>query len=135
MEPTSLFSLFFMWMGPFKIPMVILSLVVLAVIAKKKIDLFFRKGLSPKKLHWGLSSILFWGIFTFLFGLFAQTIGILQTLQELMLVSDISPPILIMGLLGTFSPVIYGLCTLLVAMLNWWILRERYKFLINKLDG
>ena len=134
MEPTSSFSLFFMWMGPFKIPMVILSIVVLALIAKKKIDLFFRKGLSPEKLHWGLSSILFWGIFTFLFGLFAQTIGIWQALQDIMLANDISPPILIMGLLGTFSPLIYGLCTLLVALLNWWILRERYKFLINKLD-
>ena len=135
MEPTSSFSLFFMWMGPFEIPMVLLSLIVIGMIGKKKIDLFFRKGLSAEKLQWGLNSILFWGIFTFIFGLLAQTIGIWQALQGLMLASDISPPILIMGLLGTFSPVIYGLCTLLVAMLNWWILRERYKFLINELDG
>ncbi len=132
MEPASSFNLFFMWMGPFKIPLVLLSLLVLGMIAKKKIDLFFRKGLTPEKLNWGLSSILFWGAFTFLFGIFAQTIGIWQTLQGVMLADDISPPILIIGLLGTFSPTIYGLCTLLVAALNWWILRERYKYLVNK---
>lgn len=133
METPSAFELFFMWMGPFKIPMVILSLVVLTLILKKKIDLFFRKGLSPSVMKWGISSILFWGIFTFFFGILAQTIGIWQALQEIMLAEDISPPILIMGLLGTFTPVIYGLCTLLVAALNWWVLRERYKYLAGKL--
>jgi hypothetical protein len=132
MEPTSSFSMFFMWMGPFKIPMILLSLVVLGIIAKKKVDLFLRKGLPPEKLKWGLNSILFWGIFTFVFGLFAQTLGIWKTLQAIMYAPDISPPILINGLLGTFSPTIYGLCTLLVAMLNWWILRERYHYLKNR---
>mgnify|MGYP006987947642 CR=1 FL=1 len=132
MEPTSAFNMFFMWMGPFRIPMVLLSLIVLGMIFKKKFDLFLRKGLTEGKYKWGISSILFWGIFTFVFGLFAQTISIWQVLQEIMTAPDLSPPILITGLLGTFSPTIYGLCTLLVALLNWWILRERYHFIKNR---
>ena len=122
METQSYLSQFFMWMGPYKWPMILLSVLVLVLIIKKAVELAI-PSLSQKRKASGINAILFWGAFSLAFGIFVQTLGLWEALKEIIAAADISPAIVLIGFYGSFCPTILGALTLLVAALAWWIFR------------
>ena len=122
MEHSSNFSMFFMWMGPYKWPMIIVSAIVIVLIIKKTIDIIIPGAVAERKRA-GVNAILFWGSFSFALGIFVQTVSIWTALNEIIKAADISPVITLMGFYGSFCPTIFGAGTLLLASLAWWALR------------
>jgi hypothetical protein len=107
--------------------MIIVAVVIIVLIIKKVIELFFLPNLDSKKKAWGLNAILFWGSFNFIFGIYVQTAGLWAALKEIITAPDLSPPIMIMGFLGSFMSTLFGAATLVVAALCWWLLRARLR--------
>jgi hypothetical protein len=131
METPVFYPSFFMWLGPYKWPLYIVSAIVFALVIKKCIDLFFRKGLNIDQLRSGHNAILFWGGFGMALGVFGQLSGIYYALDAIIRASDISPPILIQGFLGSFMTTYFGAGILLVASLSWWLLGLRLNYLVK----
>lgn len=125
METPSVFNQFFMWLGPYKWPLIVIAAIVVFLIIRKAVDLFFRKGLDETQLKRGLNAILFWGSFGLAVGMFAQVAGIWAALKEIMAAADISPAIVLIGFYGSFMTTLFGLGILLVAALAWWLFRYR----------
>jgi hypothetical protein len=124
METPSFFSQFFMWMGPYKWPMILLSALVVILIAKKAIELFI-PSLPLKRKVSGINAILFWGALSLAFGIFVQTVSLWVALQDIIQAADISPTIVLVGFYGSFCSTIMGALTLVVAALAWWFFRFR----------
>lgn len=132
METEGFFEQIFMWLGPFKYLLILVALIVIVLIVKKVIELFFLKNLSEERQRSGINSILFWGGFGLALGIFAQLSGLWVALQEIIHASDISPAIVIIGFLGSFVSTLAGLFILMVASLSWWLLRIKLRALQNK---
>jgi hypothetical protein len=128
MEAPSFFSQFFMWMGPFKWPMIILSLLVVVLVIKKIIELTI-PSLSNERKASGVNAILFWGVFSMAFGIFVQTVSLWTALNDIMAAADISPTMVLIGFYGSFCPTIFGTLVLLFASLAWWIFHQKVKSL------
>jgi hypothetical protein len=126
MENFSTFQQFVMWLGPYKWPMFLIAFIILVLIIWKIIDLFF-SNIRPANTYRGLNSILFWGSFGLAFGMFVQIAGIWEALKEIMVATDLSPSIVLIGFYGSFVPTLFGISMLLVAALAWWLLRMRAK--------
>ena len=122
METPGFLSQFFMWMGPYKWPMILLSALVVILIVKKAIELLI-PSLSAQRKAAGIHAILFWGALSFAFGIYVQTAGLWIALQEIMAAADISPAMVLIGFYGSFSSTILGALTLIVAALAWWFFR------------
>jgi len=118
---------FFASMGVFGIPMIVIALVILALMIKKAVDLFGRKGLSGAKLEAGLHAILFWGVVSALFGVLGQITGIYNALGAIMRAKEISPSVVAQGFAQSFTTTIFGLEILLVSAIVWFILYGRYR--------
>jgi len=116
---------FFMWMGPFKIPMIIIALIIILLITKKAIDIFFRYKNSGIDVKNHLDSILFWGRLGLIVGILAQITGIYSALTEIMHASEISPQVVMIGFRGSFTSTIFGLFLLIIAYLSWYFLKLR----------
>lgn len=116
---------FFTWMGPFKIPMVMVAIIILVLITTKLIDVFFRYKNSDIDIKKHLNSILFWGKFALVLGIFAQTIGIYNALKEIISAKDISIQIVMIGFKGSFTSTIFGFLLLILASLSWYFLKLR----------
>lgn len=122
MEAPSYLSQFFMWMGPYRWPMIIVSVLVIVLVVKKAIELSI-PGLSHKQKVSGVNAILFWGALSLALGIFVQTVSLWVALQDIMAAADISPAMVIIGFYGSFCSTIMGALTLIVAALAWWIFR------------
>ena len=122
METPGIFSQFFMWLGPYKWPMIILSALVLFLIIKKAVELIL-PGISEKQRSSGINAILFWGAISMALGVFVQTVSLWAALQEIMRADDISPVIVMIGFYGSFCSTMLGTLTLIVAALAWWLFR------------
>ncbi len=125
------FGQFFFHMGPYRWPMILLFLLVVILILKKVIDIYIVKESTNKQLKWGLNGILFWGSLAFALGLFGQVNALWLALQEIMVASDISPSIVLIGYYLSFVTTIFGLFTVIIAALGWWILRGLVKRKLN----
>lgn len=128
MEAPSFFSQFFMWMGPYKWPMIIVSSLVLVLIIKKAIALTL-PSLSYEKKAAGINAILFWGGLSMAFGIFVQTVSLWVALNEIIAAADISPTMVLVGFYGSFCSTLFGSLTLIVAALAWWLFRSRVRSL------
>jgi biopolymer transport protein ExbB/TolQ len=127
METTNSLQQFFMFMGPWKWVMILLAIAVTGFIINALYQYLYRK--SQKK--GALNSILFWGSITLCVGLIAQITGIWQALTEIMKARDISPPMVLIGFMSTFTTTLFGLIVFIVSALCWWGL----KFKWQKLNG
>lgn len=116
---------FFMFMGPFKAPMIIIALLVIALIIKKSIDILIRYKNPALNVKEHLDSILFWGKFALILGILGQITGIYSALGEIINASDINPQIIMIGFKGSFNSTIFGFFVLLFALLSWYLLKLR----------
>ena len=122
METQPVISQFFMWLGPFKWIMIILSVLVAVLIVKKAIELLIPR-FSTKRMASGINAILFWGAVSMAIGVFSQTVSLWAALNEIIHAADISPTIVIIGFYGSFCSTMLGTITLIVAALAWWLFR------------
>ena len=128
METISGFQQFFMFMGPWKWPLILIALIVLILIGIKIYDLLIKKNASKQYLN----AILFWGFIAALLGIVGQLSATWAILVELMDAADISAPMVWTGYLSTYTPVLFGFIILLAAAICWWGLRNVYYSLIDK---
>ena len=127
MESQSTIIQFFTMMGPYRWPMLLITTVILVLVLKKAIDLYIKKDLGPAQQKKGLNTILFWGVFCAVFGIFAQTMGLWEALNAIMNASDLSPAMVLIGFLMSFITTAFGLGVLLVSALFWWLFSYRIK--------
>jgi len=120
-------SYFFSSMGVFGIPLIVIALVILVLVIRKAVDLWGRKDLSASRLESGLHAILFWGAVSALFGVLGQLTGIYNALGAIMKAREISPNVVAQGFAQSFTTTIFGLETLLVSAIIWFILYGRYR--------
>ena len=72
-------------------------------------------------------AILFLGSFTFIFGIFGQTIGIFEALEAIEAAGDISPALIFGGLKVSMITTLYGFGLLLISGIIWFIFRNLIK--------
>jgi len=123
METPGFFQQFFGIMGPFRWPMIIIFIFVIALILIKVYDIYILKDPDQKIRKKWINAILFWGSFNLALGILCQLIGLWQVFRIIEQVQDISPTMILGGFLSSFSSVIFGLVTFLVAGLGWFGLR------------
>lgn len=127
MENLSGFQKFFMFMGPWKWILILITLIVLILIGIKTYDLLIRKKAKPQYLN----AILFWGGISALLGMITQLSGLWMALNEIMIAPDISPQMVFIGYLSSFTPTLFGLAVFLVSAICWWGLRNIYFHLVD----
>lgn len=116
--------------GAFKLPLLILSLVIVILSLKKTIDLFIKKNLSRPKLEGGLNAILFWGAISALLGFLFHYLGFFQAIQSIANAPrNPSPSIVAWGYAVSISKIIWGLLNFIFSLFVWYLLRWR----VNKL--
>lgn len=128
METMSGFQKFFMFMGPWKWPLLLLAFIIFFLIVKKTIDLLIRRNGNTNYLN----AILFWGGIAALLGIIGQLNAIWVSMNKIMLASDVSPIILHTGFLSTFSSAYFGFSVLLIAAICWWGLKNHKGLLSGK---
>jgi len=123
METQSFIQQFFGMMGPWKWPMILLFFLVIILIIYKAYDILFNPKAKQKAR--GLNAILFWGSISLAAGILCQLSGMWEVFRILEQAPDISPTMVLGGFLGSFSSIIFGLITLIIAALGWFGLKSR----------
>ena len=122
---------FFRAGGPYMWLLLFLAIVIVALAIKKTIDLFSKKTKQPIKLESGINAILFFGVMSFIVGVFAHFLGIYYAMQAIMRANDISPAIVAGGYSFSLITVLSGLFLLMLSSLLWFLLRWKYKGLVS----
>ncbi len=113
---------FFEAMGVWTWIMVPLALITLYFIIKRTVDVLHDSGKMVSELYRELHTILFWGSLTAVFGLLGQIMGLWNAIFTIIRAADINPQIVMMGFRISFYPTIFGLITLVIAAIAWYIL-------------
>lgn len=121
METQTALQNFIMFLGPFKWPLFILTVVILIYSAIKTHHYF----ILNRPIRKGLNAILFWGMVTLAAGLTGQISGIWVALNSIIAAPDISPQFVLIGFLSSFGTTLYGLTAGLFSALVWWGMRVR----------
>jgi biopolymer transport protein ExbB/TolQ len=106
-------------MGPYKIPMMLISLIVLILIIYSVVLTFSNTESNKQRLPKFLNAIIVIGSFTLALGMIGQITSIWATINEIKMAGDINPDIVMTGILISFGTTIYGLVTFMVASLAW----------------
>jgi hypothetical protein len=85
------------------------------------------KDKDLKKLEKYNSTILFIGVFGFLFSLFYRNVGIYSALSSIIEAQDISPSIVANGLRVSYIAPLYYFFLFLVSSLIWFLFRNKIK--------
>jgi hypothetical protein len=112
--------------GPLSWIQILIALGMLIVFFIKVVDLYLRKNLDDNRLRSGIHSIIFLGSFAAVFGLLIQIIGIVAAINAIIEAADISPAIVMEGVKRSFYNPIFGMITLLVSGVFWFVLQARY---------
>ncbi len=118
-------------MGTWAVPLFIISLAIIALVVKKTVDLYFRKGLSNAQLFKGLHAIIFWGVISAVTGILGQATGIYNAMLAISRAESLSPAIIASGFGQALTTTIYGIHVLIVSGIVWFILLARY----NRIKG
>ena len=109
-------------MGEYKLPMILISLIVVALVAYTTFLKFSKSEINASGYHKSMNSILVFGSFNVAFGMLAQIIGIWDAIEAIKEAADINPDIVMEGIKISFSTTIYGLATFMFATIAWIIL-------------
>ncbi len=127
METLSGFQKFFFFMGPWKWILILVAFIVFILIGIKTYDLLIRKKANPQYLN----AILFWGGISALLGIITQLSGLWMALNEIIVAPDISPQMVFVGYLSSFTPSLFGLIVFFVSAICWWGLKNVYHHTID----
>jgi len=117
--------------GPFMILILIVSLGLFILMIKSIYDLYFKKEGITVVYESTINAILFWGCISVLLGFLGQITGIYIALNIISQAPDISPQIVLMGLKVSFNPTLLGLWVLLFSSIIWFVLKGKYKKIVN----
>ena len=109
-------------LGGFKIPLVLISILVLVVIVMLIIDTFIKKEVSSDRRKQGLNALLVLGSMNAALGMLGQIMGIWYALAAILIAEDISPAIVMGGLQASFGTTYYGFITFFVAVIAWLVI-------------
>lgn len=120
--------------GAYKLPLLILAIVIIVLSIKKAVELFGKKKLTKIQLESGLDAILFWGGISAMFGFFSAFFGMYQAVSSVIAVKgeSISPSIVWAGIKSCLFLINFGLVNFIVSAIIWFILRVRHKKLTSK---
>jgi len=123
------------WMqlgGPYMWVLSLLAAVVLGLSAKKAFDLFLRGGRDREDLARGLDAILFWGCISAVLGFLGQFTATYISLMIIRNAGIVDPSKVALGIAVSLITTIYGLLTLAVSALLWFLLRWRLSRLVEE---
>ncbi len=109
-------------LGPYKIPLAVIFLIVLILI-------FYALYLKVRKaepdhqaLQRSLNTLLVVGSFNLALGMVGQITGIWDAIDAIKAAGDINPDIVMTGIKISFGTTIFGLATFMLAALAWLLL-------------
>lgn len=108
-------------MGNFKVPMILISVLVVIVITLLVFDTFVWKDADPDRKKRSMTGLLVLGSMNAALGMLGQIMGIWYALAAILQAADISPAIVIGGLQASFGTTYYGFITFFVAIVAWLI--------------
>lgn len=121
---------FFKAGGPYMWLLLMLAVLIIVLAAKKVVELFSKQP-DIARLERGINAVLFWGVMSFIIGIFAHFHGIYLAMQAIMMANDISPAIVAGGYAVSLITILAGLFILMVSSLLWFLLRWKYKSLVS----
>ena len=107
-------------------PLVLLVFVVIGLAIYRFIQVVQPGATKGPALQEGINTILFWGGFSAVLGLFGQFSGITKSLKAIGELGVINPRLVYLGLFESFLSTLMGLVILLFASLIWLVLRTFY---------
>ena len=110
----------------FMAPIYIMWIVVIFLSVKFLLN-YFSDNKDHEKLKKQNSTIIFIGSFSFLFGIFGQTLGIFGALTAIQNASDIAPSLIAGGLKVSLLTTLYGFSLLLLSSIIWFVFRSLLK--------
>jgi len=110
-------------LGPFKVPMILLLMIVLAMIVYTVILKFRKTGSEKQRFSESLNALLVVGSFNLALGMIGQITGIWEMLDAIMEAGDINLEIVFTGIKVSFGTTILGLITFMISVVAWLLLR------------
>jgi len=108
-------------LGAFKVPLITVSLLVLALIVLLIFDTFVVKGLNNERKKQSMQALLVLGSMNAALGMLGQIMGIWYALAAILQAADISPAIVIEGLQASFGTTYFGFITFILSVVFWLI--------------
>jgi len=121
--------------GPTAFPLVLLALVIIGLAIYRFIQVVQTGATKGPALQAGINTILFWGGFAAVLGLFGQFSGITKSLRVIADAQMVNPRLVYLGLYESFLSTLMGLIILLFASLIWLVLRTFYMRLPRAAEG
>jgi len=109
-------------LGPFKIPLAALLLIVLILIIYSFYLKFRKVEPDHQALQKSLNTLLVLGSFNLALGMIGQITGIWDAIDAIKAAGDINPDIVMTGIKVSFGTTIFGLVTFMIAALAWLLL-------------
>lgn len=113
--------------------LLILAITVVGLSIKKIVDLFIKNDLTKVQLERGLNAILFWGAISAVTGFLGSFSGIFIAAGYIIKAEDIHPAIVWAGIQVALIAIIFGLIIFIIAGILWFILRSRYKKMVERM--
>jgi biopolymer transport protein ExbB/TolQ len=110
--------------GPFGILLLLLATIILVLSIVTAIRMNNRGTVGEHKFKNGLNGILFWGCISAVLGLLGQFSGLWRALGVISKATVISPKLVAIGLMESFSTTIMGLVILVISAVIWFTLRS-----------
>ncbi len=116
-------------------PLVLLTLVIIGLAIYRFIQVVQTGATKGPALQAGINTILFWGGFAAVLGLFGQFSGITKALRVIADAPTVSPRLVYLGLYESFLSTLMGFIILIIASLIWLVLRTFYMRLPRAAEG
>ncbi len=112
--------------GPTAFPLVLLLFVVIGLGIYRFLQVVQTGAAKAPALQAGINTILFWGCYSAVLGLFGQFSGITKALRAVAEMGVVDPRLVYLGLYESFLSTLMGLIIFLFASLIWIVLRTFY---------
>ena len=109
------------------LPLVLIVFVLIGLFVFTTTVVLFRRKVDHAMVQSGLDAILFWGVISSVLGVLGQITGIYNALNAIIGATEINPRIIYMGFAESFTTTLYGLWTLLLSAIIWFVLFMRYR--------
>lgn len=109
-------------LGPFRFPLIVISVVVLLMTMYAIYLKLSKSDNAAGRLPGILNGLLVLGSFNLALGMIGQTVGIWNMIDAIYEAADINLEIVLAGIKISFGTTIYGLATFMVAVTVWLIL-------------
>jgi biopolymer transport protein ExbB/TolQ len=113
---------YFLKMGIFAWPLLLLALVLAVLIVRRAVQLTSDGTEDEAGFRTGLNAILFWGAVAAVIGFVGQYSGMYNGLNAISRATEISPALVALGLAESITTTLFGLGLFLVSAVAWFTL-------------